>query len=65
MGLLFPPYISQLEFKSKEELQLMPQTVEEHLIGLEDNESIDSEQKVGQVHRNTEPDAEVIFLFCF
>ncbi|XP_071054078.1 transient receptor potential cation channel trpm isoform X4 [Onthophagus taurus] len=31
LGLLFPPYILQLEFKSKEELQLMPQTAEEHL----------------------------------
>lgn len=30
MGLLFMPYILRLEFKSKEELQLMPQTTEEH-----------------------------------
>lgn len=59
LGLLFPPYISQLEFKSKEELQLMPQTEEEHLIGLEDSESVDGEAKPSQVHRNTEPDAEV------
>uniref|UniRef100_A0A1B6CRP1 Ion transport domain-containing protein n=2 Tax=Clastoptera arizonana TaxID=38151 RepID=A0A1B6CRP1_9HEMI len=42
IGLTFPFYISQLEFKSKEELQLMPQTEEEHLIGLEEeNESVD------------------------
>lgn len=31
LGLLFPPYICGLEFKSREELQLMPQTEEEHL----------------------------------
>lgn len=30
MGLLFMPYVLRLEFKSKEELQLMPQTTEEH-----------------------------------
>ncbi|XP_064607878.1 transient receptor potential cation channel subfamily M member 3-like isoform X2 [Liolophura sinensis] len=34
--ILFPPYIQALEFKSKEELQLMPQTMEEHLDDLED-----------------------------
>ncbi|KAL4227851.1 Transient receptor putative cation channel subfamily M member 7 [Mactra antiquata] len=31
LGILIPPYILALEFKSKEELQLMPQTMEEHL----------------------------------
>ncbi|XP_052793004.1 transient receptor potential cation channel subfamily M member 3-like isoform X2 [Mya arenaria] len=31
LGILIPPYIIALEFKSKEELQLMPQTMEEHL----------------------------------
>ena len=39
-----PPYIVWLEFKSKEELQLMPQTMEEHLDELDsqysDNENI-------------------------
>lgn len=30
-GLLFPPYILCLDFKSKEELLLQPQTVREHL----------------------------------
>ena len=36
LGLLFPPFIlSSLEFKSKEEMQLMPQTEEEHLIELQ------------------------------
>ncbi|XP_015190777.1 PREDICTED: transient receptor potential cation channel trpm isoform X4 [Polistes dominula] len=44
LGLLFPVYISRLEFKSREELQLMPQTQEEHLIALEDEkEDSDSE----------------------
>ncbi|CAH1392573.1 unnamed protein product [Nezara viridula] len=39
-GLLVPIYIAKLEFKSKEELQLMPQTEEEHMTGLEEeNES--------------------------
>ena len=36
LGLLIPPYIGALEFKSREELQLMPQTMEEHLDELED-----------------------------
>ncbi|XP_018316097.1 transient receptor potential cation channel trpm isoform X1 [Mycetomoellerius zeteki] len=44
MGLFCPPYITRLEFKSREELQLMPQTQEEHLIALEDEkEDSDSE----------------------
>lgn len=40
IGLLFPFYIAKLEFKSKEELQLMPQTQEEHL----ENESIEDDK---------------------
>ncbi|XP_012260882.2 transient receptor potential cation channel trpm isoform X3 [Athalia rosae] len=45
LGLLCPPYITRLEFKSREELQLMPQTQEEHLIALEDeDEDSDYEQ---------------------
>ncbi|XP_020300486.1 transient receptor potential cation channel trpm isoform X4 [Pseudomyrmex gracilis] len=44
LGLFFPVYITRLEFKSREELQLMPQTQEEHLISLEDEkEDSDSE----------------------
>ncbi|KAL5005502.1 hypothetical protein ScPMuIL_018958 [Solemya velum] len=39
LGIFMPPYIMALEFKSKEELQLMPQTMEEHLEQLEDNDS--------------------------
>ncbi|CAG4987137.1 unnamed protein product [Colias eurytheme] len=40
LSLLCPLYILQLEFKSKEELQLMPQTEEEHL----ENESIEDDR---------------------
>lgn len=59
IGLLCPPYIAKLEFKTKEELQLMPQTEEEHLFGLDDeNESIEEHSHDGQ-HRNTEADVEV------
>ena len=58
LGLLCPVYIAKLEFKSKEELQLMPQTEEEHLIGLEEeNESLEGQPT--DPHRNTDPDAEV------
>ena len=58
LGLLCPFYIAKLEFKSKEELQLMPQTEEEHLIGLEEeNESIEGQPT--DSHHNTDPDAEV------
>jgi len=56
MGLFCPLYITRLEFKSREELQLMPQTQEEHLIALEDEkEDSDSEHNVP-----TGPDIEVI-----
>lgn len=57
LGLVFPVYIARLEFKSKEELQLMPQTEEEHLIGLEEeNDSIEGKPND---HHNGEPDVEV------
>lgn len=58
MGLLFPMYIARLEFKSREELQLMPQTQEEHLIALED-EKEDSDSEHGAP---AGPDVEVIIL---
>lgn len=59
LGLLCPFYIAKLEFKSKEELQLMPQTEEEHLIGLEEeNES--TEGQPADPHHNTDPDAEAL-----
>ncbi|XP_023311043.1 transient receptor potential cation channel trpm isoform X3 [Anoplophora glabripennis] len=45
MGLIFMPYILKLEFKSKEELQLMPQTTEEHMeLENEDDDKSDSEK---------------------
>lgn len=60
LGLMCPPYVCQLEFKSKEELQSMPQTEEEHLTGLEEeNDSVDGEVKTSVGHKNAEPDSEV------
>ncbi|KAJ1521079.1 hypothetical protein ONE63_002785 [Megalurothrips usitatus] len=65
LGLLCPAYITQLEFKSREELQLMPQTEEEHQLGLEEDEdeSVEGGAAGGTradptLHRNTEPDIE-------
>lgn len=49
-----PVYITKLEFKSKEELQLMPQTQEEHL----ENESIEDDKL-----EDKNPDAEVKYFF--
>lgn len=34
LGLICPPWILRLDFKTKKELQLMPQTEEEHMIDL-------------------------------
>lgn len=59
LGLLCPPFIKRLDFKSKEELQQMPQTEEEHL----ENQNLDYEDQEKQ-----HPDAEVRhcrFLFYF
>lgn len=50
LGLLCPPFIKKLDFKSKEELQSMPQTEEEHL----ENQNLDYED-LDKAH----PDAEV------
>lgn len=59
IGLVLPLYISRLEFKSKEELQLMPQTEEEHMIGLEEeNESVEN-CKNNERDRIPDPDVEV------
>lgn len=55
LGLLLPPVIVQLDFKSKEELQSMPQTEEEHL----ENQNLDYED-----HEKRDPDAEVRAM-CF
>lgn len=52
LGLIFPPFIKRLDFKSKEELQQMPQTEEEHL----ENQNLDYEDQEKQQH----PDAEVL-----
>lgn len=49
--MLFPPYISRLEFKSRKELQSMPQTEEEHLYGLELEEETESVEE-GGVHNS-------------
>ncbi|KAH9513281.1 Transient receptor putative cation channel sub M member 3 [Bulinus truncatus] len=42
LGIIFPPFLFALDFKSKEELQLMPQTMEEHLDELEDASSAEN-----------------------
>ena len=39
LGTLVFPLFLLLDFKTKEELQLMPQTVEEHIHELEDSDS--------------------------
>lgn len=49
-----PFYIRQLDFKSKEELQQMPQTEEEHL----ENQNLDNDDS-----DRSQPDAEVSFSF--
>lgn len=51
MVLLCPACIKMLDFKSKEELQLMPQTEEEHL----ENRNLDEDDQEKINH----PDAEV------
>ena len=54
LGLLIPIFIKKLDFKSKEELQLMPQTEEEHLenqfLDYEDNDNGNQDAEVGQKH---------------
>ncbi|XP_049307647.1 transient receptor potential cation channel trpm isoform X7 [Bactrocera dorsalis] len=49
LGLLIPFYIRHLDFKSKEELQQMPQTEEEHL----ENQNLDNDDS-----DRSQPDAE-------
>lgn len=53
LGLLIPVFIKKLDFKSREELQQMPQTEEEHL----ENQNLDYEDS-----DRSHPDAEVSFL---
>ncbi|KAH9513283.1 hypothetical protein Btru_034539 [Bulinus truncatus] len=42
LGIIFPPFLFALDFKSKEELQLMPQTMEKHFDELEDTSSAEN-----------------------
>ncbi|XP_064548251.1 transient receptor potential cation channel trpm isoform X3 [Drosophila montana] len=51
LGLIMPLYIRQLDFKSKEELQQMPQTEEEHL----ENQNLDNDDS-----DRSQPDAEAL-----
>ncbi|XP_022218415.2 transient receptor potential cation channel trpm isoform X12 [Drosophila obscura] len=51
LGLVMPLYIRQLDFKSKEELQQMPQTEEEHL----ENQNLDNDDS-----DRSQPDAEAL-----
>ncbi|XP_016953207.1 transient receptor potential cation channel trpm isoform X1 [Drosophila biarmipes] len=53
LGLAMPLYIRQLDFKSKEELQQMPQTEEEHL----ENQNLDNDDS-----DRSQPDAESALL---
>ncbi|XP_033235013.1 transient receptor potential cation channel trpm isoform X8 [Drosophila pseudoobscura] len=53
LGLVMPLYIRQLDFKSKEELQQMPQTEEEHL----ENQNLDNDDS-----DRSQPDAESALL---
>ncbi|XP_065333383.1 transient receptor potential cation channel trpm isoform X3 [Cloeon dipterum] len=52
LGLTFPPYISRLEFKTKEELQLMPQTEEEHNTTNKDENLTEKSEKSGGAELN-------------
>jgi hypothetical protein len=60
LGLLCPFYISKLEFKFKEELQLMPRTEEEYqcLLG-EGEENKSTEGQPGDIHHNMDAYVEV------
>lgn len=54
LGLLMPIYIKKLDFKSREELQQMPQTEEEHLenqnLDYEDSERSHADAEVNIFH---------------
>ncbi|KAF4525034.1 hypothetical protein B566_EDAN001947 [Ephemera danica] len=63
LGLTFPFYITRLEFKTREELQQMPQTEEQHNIGKEENESLEfrpSDTTDFSVHRPEDQDIEAL-----
>ncbi|XP_061501091.1 transient receptor potential cation channel trpm isoform X5 [Anopheles gambiae] len=63
-GLLCPPFVRKLDFKSKEELQQMPQTEEEHLenqyLDYEDREKkdTDAEKALANSTQSTNPAGE-------
>lgn len=59
MGIFCPISVLWLEFKSKEELQLMPQTVEEHMLEMEDSDT-DSDSSTD----TEEDDNKVGHSFC-
>lgn len=44
-GILFPPFLAMLDYKSKKQLKFMPQTAEEHLEDtVEDEDSDENEE---------------------
>ena len=53
LGLLLPPTIAQLEFKTKEELELMPQTEEELLVQDERDTDVDNSSHTFDNHSNS------------
>ena len=61
--MLFPMSILFLDFKSKEELQLMPQTMEEHFQELEDSDS-DSDSSDADADSVTNHPNEVLKIYA-
>ncbi|XP_021372913.1 transient receptor potential cation channel subfamily M member 1-like isoform X2 [Mizuhopecten yessoensis] len=69
LGILFPPCIPLLEYKTKKELKLMPQTLEEHLYELhaqglhERNMSVGEDLNTGNINEgfNAEDNTETSF----
>ena len=67
MGILFPPSLLFLDFKSKEEMELMPQTAEEHIQRLQDDEDSDSSSSSNgssHVRRHTTDQASSVSSCC-
>jgi hypothetical protein len=58
LGLLTVVYIPKLEFKFKEELQLMPHTEEHHLFSLEE-ENGNPKAQLADNHNNMDADVAV------
>jgi transient receptor potential cation channel subfamily M member 3 len=61
LGLVFPPYISRLEFKSKDELQQMPQTEEDHITGKVGKDTVPNGTETADTNKasSNEQDVEV------